>query len=72
MTHTVPFPCRSHPLYIETRYPPKASKLKRGPVKTALQPRSICWFITAFRGLRCHPLTCISLKLRLTVDSNPT
>jgi hypothetical protein len=26
----------------------------------------------AFRGLRCHPLTCMLLKLRLNVDLSPT
>jgi hypothetical protein len=40
-------------------------------MKTALYLRSVCSIIAALHGLRCHPLTCISLKLRLTVDSNP-
>ena len=34
--------------------------------------RSVCWIKTAFHGLRCHPLACIVLKLRLSVDSSPT
>ena len=38
----------------------------------ALYLRSVCAITNAFYGLRCHPLTCISLKLRLSVDSNPT
>jgi len=39
---------------------------------SALHLRSVCWIITAFYGLRCHPLTCMFLKLRLSVDSSPT
>jgi hypothetical protein len=38
----------------------------------ALYPRSVCWITIAFCGLRCHPLACIVLKLRLSVDSTPT
>jgi hypothetical protein len=38
----------------------------------ALYLRSVCVAIIAFRGLRCHLLTCMSLKLRLSVDSTPT
>ena len=38
---------------------------------SALHLRSVCRIITAFRGLRCHPLTCMSLKVRLSVDSIP-
>jgi hypothetical protein len=38
----------------------------------ALYLRSICACKDASLGLRCHPLTCISLKLRLSVDSSPT
>jgi hypothetical protein len=35
--------------------------------------RSICaLFIAAFRGLKCHPLACIVLKVRLAADSNPS
>jgi hypothetical protein len=26
---------------------------------------------TAFQGLRCHPPTCMLLKIRLIVDSSP-
>lgn len=37
----------------------------------ALYLRSVCVTTAAFRGLRCHPLTCIVLKLRLVVLSNP-
>jgi len=37
----------------------------------ALYLRSVCLAYTAFHGLRCHPLTCILLKLRLGVLSNP-
>jgi hypothetical protein len=39
--------------------------------KCALYLRSVCVPCIAFRGLRCHPLTCISLKLLLSVDSSP-
>lgn len=38
----------------------------------ALYLRSVCVAIIAFHGLRCHPLTCMLLKLRLSVDSTPT
>ena len=38
----------------------------------ALYLRSVYVTKAAFHGLRCHPLTCISLKLRLSVDSTPT
>lgn len=40
--------------------------------KRALYLRSVCGIISALHGLRCHPPTCISLKLRLSVDSSPT
>jgi hypothetical protein len=40
-----------------------------------LNVRSVCALFvcltTLFMVLRCHPLTCTSLKLRLIVDSNP-
>jgi len=39
--------------------------------EAALHLRSVCWITTAFRGLRCHPLTCMLLKIRLTENSNP-
>ena len=38
----------------------------------ALYLRSVCTSNIAFRGLRCHPPTCMSLKLRLAVDSIPS
>ena len=38
----------------------------------ALYLRSVCPFIIVFHGLRCHPLTCIVLKLRLRADSIPS
>jgi hypothetical protein len=38
----------------------------------ALYLRSVCVATMALRRLRCHPPTCISLKLRLSVDSTPT
>jgi len=47
-------------------------KLTTATTKTALELRSVCWVITAFRGLGCRRLTCISLKLRLSADSSPT
>ena len=37
----------------------------------ALYLRSVCVAIIAFRGLRCHLLTCMSLKLRLSVRFDP-
>ena len=37
----------------------------------ALYLRCVCLAYTAFHGLRCHPLTCMSLKLRLGLLSNP-
>jgi len=40
--------------------------------KCALCLRSVCLLKAAFRGLRCHPPTCMLLKLRLSVDSSPT
>jgi len=47
--------------------------LEAGPHNShALYMRSVCLVITAFYGLRCHPLTCMLLKLRLSVDSSPT
>jgi hypothetical protein len=39
---------------------------------SALYLRSVCWITTALHGLRCHPLTCMSLKLCLSADSSPT
>jgi hypothetical protein len=39
---------------------------------SALYLRSVCLISVAFCGLRCHPLACIVLKLRLSVDSSPT
>src|ERR1035438_7035419 len=50
----------------------KALYLQLRLAKCALHLRSVCVAWIAFRGLRCHPLTCISLKLRLSVDSSPT
>jgi hypothetical protein len=38
---------------------------------SALQLRSVCMATAALRRLRCHPLPCMLLKLRLIVDSNP-
>ena len=38
----------------------------------ALHLRSVCWFTTAFHGLRCHPLTCMLLNVRLSADSIPS
>jgi hypothetical protein len=38
----------------------------------ALYLRSVCMSNIAFRGLRCHPPTCMLLKLRLVVDSIPS
>ena len=38
----------------------------------ALYLRSVCWITTAFRGLRCHPLTCMLLNVRLSADSIPS
>jgi len=38
----------------------------------ALYLRSVYLITTAFHGLRCHPLTCVLLKIRLTVDSSPS
>ena len=40
--------------------------------EAALYLRSVCWITTAFRGLRCHPLTGMLLNLRLSVDSIPS
>src|SRR5690349_7067332 len=40
-------------------------------MRFALYVRSVCTFVSAFRGLGYHPPTCMSLKLRLTIDSNP-
>ena len=40
--------------------------------RSALYLRSVCGITTAFHGLRCHPLTCMSLNLRLSVDSIPS
>jgi hypothetical protein len=56
-------PCRSR-CFTSNKVRLYASNLKRGPTRTALYLRSVCWIITAFRGLRCHPLTCMLLKLR--------
>ncbi len=50
----------------------KARNLQGIPAKCALYLRSVCVASTAFRGLRCHPLTCIVLKLRLSVDLIPS
>jgi hypothetical protein len=47
----------------------KPTALDAGP---ALYLRSVCWITTAFRGLRCHPLTCMLLNLRLSADSIPS
>ena len=40
--------------------------------RSALYLRSVCLFNIVFRGVRCHPLPCMSLKLRFTADSNPS
>jgi hypothetical protein len=37
----------------------------------ALYLRSVCPTSIVFYGLKRHPLTCISLKIRLVVNSNP-
>ena len=34
--------------------------------------RVVCWIGNVLYGLRCHPLTCMLLKLRFTADSNPS
>ena len=52
-------------------FDPVVATLNSQTEKTALYLRSVCWIKTAFHGLRCHPLACIVLKLRLSVDSNP-
>jgi len=39
--------------------------------RTALYLRSVCLTYAALHCLKCHPPTCILLKLRLTYDSNP-
>jgi hypothetical protein len=39
--------------------------------ESALHLRSVYRITTAFHGLRCHPLTCMLLKVRLTDDSSP-
>jgi hypothetical protein len=35
-------------------------------------PQSVCWSITAFHGLGCHPWPCMLLNLRLGADSIPS
>ena len=40
--------------------------------ESALYLRFVCPITAALRGLRCHPLTCMLLKVRLSVDSSPT
>ena len=50
----------------------KTQNLQRPAAQAALYLRSVCWFITAFHGLRCHPPTCMSLNLRLSADSIPS
>ena len=40
--------------------------------RAALYLRSVCWITSAFCALRCHPLTCLSFKLRSTDDASPT
>jgi hypothetical protein len=40
--------------------------------RSALYLRSVCVTNTALHGLKCHPLICMLLKLRLKVDSTPT
>jgi hypothetical protein len=42
-----------------------------GGVEPALYLRCVCWINTAFHGHRCHPLTCMLLKIHLTDNSNP-
>jgi hypothetical protein len=48
---------------------PGALRLERA--NSALHLRSVCLLKAAFCGLRCHPLTCMSLNLRFQADSNP-
>src|SRR5208283_2257458 len=50
----------------------KVQNLQRRTARAALYVRSVCWITTAFHGLRCHPLTCMLLKLRLSADSIPS
>ena len=48
-------------------------RIRAGPIfNAALYLRSVCALSTAFRGRRCHPPTCIVLKLRLSIDSTRT
>ena len=49
----------------------RGQNLQRRAGERALYLRSVCWITTALRGLSCHPLTCILLKLRLSADSIP-
>ena len=44
--------------------------LQRRGSENALHLRSVYRITTAFHGLRCHPLTCMLLKIHLTVDSS--
>jgi hypothetical protein len=46
--------------------------LRLWAAESALQMRSVCWITTAFHGLRCHPLTCMLLNVRLSADSIPS
>jgi hypothetical protein len=50
----------------------KAQDLQRRTAEPALYVRSVCWITTAFRGLRCHPLTCMLLNIPLSADSIPS
>jgi hypothetical protein len=61
-----PLPCTC-----QAQMAPAHARLS-SPRRTALYLRSVCWFKTAFRGLKCHPLTCMLLKIRLSVDSIPS
>jgi len=50
----------------------KARNLQLWAAELALYLRSVCWITTALRGLRCHPLTCMLLNVRLSADSIPS
>jgi hypothetical protein len=59
-------------VFSQAKQSPQDSTLIVLSRESALYLRSVCWITTAFRGLRCHPLTCMLLNLRLSADSIPS
>jgi hypothetical protein len=61
-----------HPAALSAGWETPPRNLQRWTAVPALYLRSVRWITTVFHGLRCHPLTCMLLKIHLTADSIPS